>query len=438
MKGKSSLATLKPDSRNDEGTEDQEPVDENAVPSSESVEYDHEQVDPLRQVSCSSYYGSEGAANLSQCESGGKGPSDPELDTGRPSSLANLQVSHHLRFVSGSSSRSQEGTSKTELTKEKAINDYGNRQLRQDTDVSGKGRQPSSSPSKARLGSGANDSGQAGGKDTQSQIRPRLKSVFKPLDTEHTFDHLEVPGRPTLSRSQPLLNAKLQKEEHKREQQTIRSRSSPGPQIVISGGEVNAETRQDDIAVTESSVDNHALQQRMRNHLAPGDHFPQLAVSYSWKPATLAEDKSRATSVYSVVHHDTENAGPKPTLGAWGKYPSHTRKERTQPAGQHDGVQVRDFADTGRSTPSDEELSPTNSLTSSKKSRRRRRKRAKMTARARLKIWQKRMNEVFKPWMNEYRKREKGHRSSIAPGGAVAFPELEMIPGSAASDVEGK
>ena len=269
-----------------------------------------------------------------------------------------------------------------------------------------------------------------------ADARARAKSIFRPLDTEHTFDQLEVPGGPKLARSHPLLSPKQQGAEESRERRA-RTHSFPGPAIVVSDADEEGIAEGYHEAALGDETAQHLGRRRGDKVLAPGDHFPQLAVSYSWKPPQPYQDGSRTVSTQSVVHHESAAVEPvKPQYSAWARFPSHTRKERTLSAGIADGVIVRDFAPSVHSKHSDDELSPTNSMTSSKKNRVKKRKKTKTATQARLKIWQKRMNEIFKPWMGGSRKGETGHRSSIAPGGSVAYPELEMIPGSAASDTE--
>lgn len=290
---------------------------------------------------------------------------------------------------------------------EKAIGDYSDQLARRKSSVSARAGQSALSATKQRLKSIVTGDEELDPREQRPLQRIRTGSIFKPLETEHTFDRLAVPGKPLLSRSQPLLKEKKDVEKLHAERQLARSNSSPGP--------------------------GHTT------HLHdPGDFFPQLPAGYS-----LAQRKK------SVIHAADESSKSfrrrrssqdfELDIGAWARYPSHTRTQRSLSAGLADGVYVRDFAPLQRapsSSSSDSELSPSNSMTSSKKRKIKKKRQAKTRALAKLKVWHKRMGEVWKPWLSGSRKREKGHRSSVATSGLVKYPELELIAGS--SGVEGK
>jgi len=110
------------------------------------------------------------------------------------------------------------------------------------------------------------------------------------------------------------------------------------------------------------------------------------------------------------------------TLSAWEKYPSHTRDARNLSAGTSDQVIIRDFAVT--SSDSNREASTEESKFGPRKP----------ALRIRQKFMQKR--SPLKPLGKRFRIGEHGHRTSIAYGGKLEYPELEMIPASKSIELE--
>ncbi|KAF1833329.1 hypothetical protein BDW02DRAFT_383056 [Decorospora gaudefroyi] len=130
-------------------------------------------------------------------------------------------------------------------------------------------------------------------------------------------------------------------------------------------------------------------------------------------------------------------------VGAWGRYPSHTRPERTLSAGKADRVQPRDFAleaaikfasakDGGHD---DDLIDPTQRLPSppllpgEKKAKKkigsgRVHKSNSMTF---GKTLMKNYTKMFKSQSTEFRRHGRGHRSSVASGGILEHPELELL-----------
>ncbi len=86
----------------------------------------------------------------------------------------------------------------------------------------------------------------------------------------------------------------------------------------------------------------------------------------------------------------------------WAGFPSHDRRGRSlSPAGGREGVAVRDFAPVVGGSPA----------------------RAIRKARS--------MGDLFRAWARRHERQMAkppgGHRSSIAPGGLVEYPELELV-----------
>ncbi|OAL48520.1 hypothetical protein IQ07DRAFT_77570 [Pyrenochaeta sp. DS3sAY3a] len=137
-----------------------------------------------------------------------------------------------------------------------------------------------------------------------------------------------------------------------------------------------------------------------------------------------------------------EKQGDKANVvGAWGSYPSHTRRDRAFSAGKIDHVDTRDFAlesaiefasghDFGTDSVDPIDRLPSKPRVPGEK------KRKKLSSGRMVKsnsmtfgrsIW-KNYTKKFKNQSTEYRRHGQGHRSSIASGGILEFPELELLP----------
>ncbi|EKG10815.1 hypothetical protein MPH_12071 [Macrophomina phaseolina MS6] len=128
-------------------------------------------------------------------------------------------------------------------------------------------------------------------------------------------------------------------------------------------------------------------------------------------------------------------------LGAWGRYPSHTREQRTGPAGATDDVRTRDFAyepnpsivEDGDSTEGEQHsrgaMKRLTALRSKKKSTSHSgMSKSKSMTFSRNFGFLKHYIGLFRSQSEEFRKHGHGHRSSIAEGGTLEHPELEMLP----------
>ncbi|KAL9611373.1 MAG: hypothetical protein Q9167_003992 [Letrouitia subvulpina] len=108
------------------------------------------------------------------------------------------------------------------------------------------------------------------------------------------------------------------------------------------------------------------------------------------------------------VHRSHTVSGSSRSVESWLRYPSHTFAERTGPAGPKDNVTPRDFA---------EALAAQRRI-SKKKSR-------SMTFPKKV---IHRIGHVYKTRSVDFRRFKAGHRSSIAVGGRLEYPELEIPP----------
>jgi hypothetical protein len=137
-------------------------------------------------------------------------------------------------------------------------------------------------------------------------------------------------------------------------------------------------------------------------------------------------------------------------VGAWGRYPSHTRLERTSSAGKVDRVEARDFAleaaikfaSANEARHDDELIDPTQlrpspTLLPGEKTKKKRIGSARVPRSSSMtfgKTLLKNYTKMFKSQSTEFQKHGRGHRSSIASGGILEHPELELLPGVWAGD----
>ncbi|KAF7672465.1 hypothetical protein GT037_009496 [Alternaria burnsii] len=131
-------------------------------------------------------------------------------------------------------------------------------------------------------------------------------------------------------------------------------------------------------------------------------------------------------------------------VGAWGRYPSHTRHDRTASAGKNDNVQPRDFALEAAikfaSATDDEDLidpterRPSTPLLPGEKKKKKKQKKigsgriAKSNSMTFGRTLMKNYAKMFRSQSTEFQRHGRGHRSSIASGGVLEHPELELLP----------
>ncbi|CAN9319646.1 unnamed protein product [Alternaria alternata] len=128
-------------------------------------------------------------------------------------------------------------------------------------------------------------------------------------------------------------------------------------------------------------------------------------------------------------------------VGAWGRYPSHTRHDRTASAGKADNVQPRDFALEAAikfaSATDDEDLidpterRPSTPLLPGEKKKQKKvgsGRIAKSNSMTFGKTLMKNYAKMFRSQSTEFQRHGRGHRSSIASGGILEHPELELLP----------
>jgi hypothetical protein len=124
------------------------------------------------------------------------------------------------------------------------------------------------------------------------------------------------------------------------------------------------------------------------------------------------------------------------TVGAWGRYPSHTRLDRTSSASQLDSVQTRDFALEAaiKFAQGEEDIEPTMRPESPTIGGKKRKKKigsgrmAKSHSMTFGKTFLKNYAKIFRSQSTEFQRHGQGHRSSITAGGTLEYPELEILP----------
>ncbi|MCJ1364767.1 hypothetical protein MMC16_003884 [Acarospora aff. strigata] len=128
----------------------------------------------------------------------------------------------------------------------------------------------------------------------------------------------------------------------------------------------------------------------------------------------LSLDSAVSPGAEEVFKRKSLESRPAPPTGLWGQFSSHDRPERSfSPAGELDHVIVRDFAQEVKRDEAGIQKRKF-SLVGGKKTR---------SMSNIFKSWSK----VYKQHTTDFRRPPGGHRSSIAPGGILEFPELEII-----------
>lgn len=124
--------------------------------------------------------------------------------------------------------------------------------------------------------------------------------------------------------------------------------------------------------------------------------------------------------------HSKNNSAP--SVEAWSRHPSHTRELRTGSASHEDNVKSRDFTFKVNSAQiidheNDQMRTPTN-----KKKRATLSGISKSSSMTFSKNFFKDYTKLFHSQSAEFRRHGHGHRSSIAMGGLLDYPELEVLP----------
>jgi hypothetical protein len=174
-----------------------------------------------------------------------------------------------------------------------------------------------------------------------------------------------------------------------------------------------------------------------------GDDVGRLSSRFPRRIATTGtDDVSLGREVAYAFERQSDSTA---VVGAWGRYPSHTREERTLSAGKVDRVETRDFAleaairfasakdvnyDEDMIDPTDRRPSPP--LLPGEKKRKKRVGSGKMAKSHSMTFGRKLIknyySSIFKSSSSEFQRHGRGHRSSITSGGTLEHPELELLP----------
>jgi hypothetical protein len=175
---------------------------------------------------------------------------------------------------------------------------------------------------------------------------------------------------------------------------------------------------------------------------AVGDHDRPPAMMSRRSATTGRDDLNSRQEIAEFYEKQGDDAD---VVGAWGRYPSHTRIERTFSAGKKDRVTARDFAleaavrfaSTKENDYDEDMVDPTQRLPSPLLLPGER-KRKKKTGSSKLpkshsmtfgrKLIKNYYSGIFKSSSSEFRQHGRGHRSSIVSGGILEHPELELLP----------
>jgi hypothetical protein len=169
------------------------------------------------------------------------------------------------------------------------------------------------------------------------------------------------------------------------------------------------------------------------------DFVPML---FKRRSALIHKDEDSADPDHEVQVAFDRQTDDATTVGAWGRYPSHSRPGRSNSAGHADNIQSRDFAlenavrfAMGGNIHSDEEIDPTTRpesppLINGKKRKKRvgSGRMAKSNSMTFGKQFLKNYTKIFRSQSTEFQRHGHGHRSSIATGGMLEYPELEILP----------
>ncbi|KAL1612371.1 hypothetical protein SLS60_000597 [Paraconiothyrium brasiliense] len=174
--------------------------------------------------------------------------------------------------------------------------------------------------------------------------------------------------------------------------------------------------------------------------------FRDSPLLYTRRTAFLGTDSSALGPDQEAQLRFAQQTDTIDTVGAWGRYPSHSRADRTFSAGHQDQVETRDFAleaaikfaSNGNTDgdDDDEEVDPatrpmTPPLLPGQKKRRKKVGKTRIAKSHSMtfgKSFLRNYTKIFRSQSIEFHRHGQGHRSSIATGGTLEYPELEIIP----------
>jgi len=161
-------------------------------------------------------------------------------------------------------------------------------------------------------------------------------------------------------------------------------------------------------------------------------------VMFCRRALTMSDESKPGQDLTSAYERQGDG---KEVVGVWGSYPSHTRYDRVGSAGKADSVQPRDFAleaaiDFASSNDEEDMIGPTHRRPSTpllpgEKKKKKRVGRGRIVRSSSMTLGRalmKNYGKMFKSQSTEFRRHGRGHRSSVASGGILEHPELELLP----------
>ncbi|KAH7125703.1 hypothetical protein B0J11DRAFT_568442 [Dendryphion nanum] len=186
-----------------------------------------------------------------------------------------------------------------------------------------------------------------------------------------------------------------------------------------------------DISPTQTRPDLH----ESTKAVTLSDATPDLDLAFQSRPLTrrtalVGTDKNELQAAFDKQMDDQS------TVGAWGRYPSHTRQERTTSAGHLDSVRTRDFGLEAaiQFAKGEDSIDPTVRPKSPELGDKKRKKRigtariSKSNSMTFGKQFLKNYTRIFRSQSTEFQRHGHGHRSSVTAGGILDYPELEIVP----------
>jgi hypothetical protein len=176
----------------------------------------------------------------------------------------------------------------------------------------------------------------------------------------------------------------------------------------------------------------------------PGSHTSHDHISKWVLRRTATSGRDNISLSREIADAFNTQGDSTAVVGAWGRYPSHTRPERTLSAGKTDHVETRDFAleaairfasaednEYGDDLVDPLQRIPLPPLLPGEKRRKKRIGKGKMAKSRSMNFGRRIMmnyTAMFRSSSVEFRRHGRGHRSSIASSGTLEHPELELLP----------
>lgn len=262
-------------------------------------------------------------------------------------------------------------------------------------------------------------------------LRPRsdLQSESEACFFDGLADNRETPRERRLSRSLISLKAEQATLEHNRHdaspmwEKALKAYQEERSIMCLSPGKALA-ARGSPFRERTSSVN------RLRALSTPSDVDPleMPEPSPGESPTQWESPNPFAPSSVDLKAQPHSKNNSASSVEAWSRYPTHTRELRTGSAGHEDNVKTRDFAfEVNSAQIIDHKIDQMRTPTSKKK-RVTPSGISKSSSMTFGKNFFKDYAKLFRSQSAEFRRHGHGHRSSIAVGRLLDYPELEVLP----------